>query len=804
MRRRGSFGMAIGCCLFAALSMSSCVNVGKHLQQDELVLKRNYYEIAMADSTQPSKEVQEALSDMKKFVRQKPNSRLLGVGPRLSMRVYCLSNPKKDNFLHRYLRRKGQAPVIYDEAATLQTAEQLQGLLESKGCFESKVSYDTLRRGKHEIEVTYHIQPTPRYRIEHLSFKAETPEVDKLLKQWRSESLLHEGDYYDQDIMDEERTRLAERLRNEGYYYAVGDLVTYVVDTTFGDNTLSLRLNLQDPRITNADRTSQTIPLQKYHIDQIYIYPNSTSSAAGLNATFDTLTDVSVFRDRSTAYHFLYNQPMTLKPKTIDRALFLFNGQTYRPRNSTRTYSSLQSLRNFKYINIEYSESPNSSDTNRLLNAKVRLLNTKKQRISTSVELNNSSPFGNEANEGFMSGNFGLETKINYRNNNLFGGAERFTSELSLLIELPKLFFKDNTESRLGDRVSNFENGINFSLELPTFLFPFTRDILWQRMRPHTLINAGANYQLHNYFERLLFNTGFGYSWSRNQHSHQLLPLELTYVRFFNIDSTFRVRMEQISDARLKYQYSNHFIMDARYDYVYNTQRYGLREDFNYFHFSIESAGNLLSAISHLTDGARDENDIRQIFGVPFSQYIRVNTEFKHYFYIGQRSTLVARAMVGIGMPYGNSSAMPYEKSFFGGGPTTLRAWHLRYLGPGLYNADSNVLERIGDLQLVANLEYRFPIASIFEGALFTDIGNVWLTHESEEFPGGQFTLSDFPRSIAVGIGAGLRANISIVTLRLDLAIPLYDPGYQSDLRWRPPHWSTSQITANFGIDYPF
>jgi outer membrane protein assembly factor BamA len=464
----------------------------------------------------------------------------------------------------------------------------------------------------------------------------------------------------------------------------------------------------------------------------------------------------------------------------------------------------LLSLRNFKYINIEFVESPNSCDTNRLLNAKVRLLTAKRQRLTASIELNNSSPFG-ENDNGLLGGNFGLETKLGYQNKNFLGGAEQFKAEWSLLVELPKLILKNRDSENIRNNVSNFENGLNLSLDIPTFLFPFTRDILWQRMRPHTVFTLGANYQLHSYFERLLGNVGFGYSWSHNNHAHQLLPLELTYVRFFNIDSSFRRRMESISDARVKYQYSDHFIMNARYDYVYNTQQYGVRSNFNYLHLSVESAGNLLSGIANMVGGHKDENGISEIFGVPFSQYIRVNTEFKRYFYFGRKSTFVARAMAGIGMPYGNSKAMPYEKSFFGGGPTTIRAWHLRYLGPGNFqSSDDNILERIGDIQLVVNLEYRFPIAYIFEGALFADFGNVWLANESQEFPNGQIRFADLAQSIATGIGFGLRANISILTLRCDLAIPLYDPGVPEEKRWCPPHWKISQITANFGIDYPF
>lgn len=790
--------------LAATMLMASCVSVEKFLQPDERVLNKNQYEIVTADGDKPSKEIDDALSDMRKYVKQAPNTHLLGIGPRFSMRVYCLSNPDKDNFWHKYLRRKGSAPVVYSEAAAIHTCQQLTGLLESKGCFHSSVSFDTLHVRKHDLNVVYKINAARRYLIDNVTFRAESAEVDKLLREWKDESLLKAGDYYDQDKMDEERTRVTDRLRNEGYYYASADLISYLVDTAFEDHKLTIRMNIRNPRIVDANRQTRTMPLQKYRIDEIFIYPNTSASNSGLTSSYDTITVPMHFRNFTTNYHYLFNQPMTLKPNVINRALFLFHNQLFRPRNINRTYSSLLSLRNFKYINTEFVESPNSTDTNRLLNAKVRLLTAKRQRLTASLELNNSSPFGSSDN-GLMSGNFGLETKLAYQNKNLFGGAELFNAEGSLLVELPKLIFKNRDNDDIRNNVSNFESGINLSLDLPTFLFPFTKDILWQRARPHTVINAGANYQLHSYFERLLGNIGFGYNWSHNQHGHQLLPLELTYVNFFNIDSAFRSRMQSISDARVKYQYSDHFIMDARYDYVYNTQQYGTRTNFNYLHLSVESAGNLLSGIASLTGGEKDENGIREIFGVPFSQYVRLNAEYKHYFYFGQKSAFITRLMAGVGIPYGNSKAMPYEKSFFGGGPTTIRAWHLRYLGPGNFQSSENdMLERIGDIQLVANLEYRFPIVSIFEGALFADLGNVWLANESQEFPDGQLKLDNLLQSIATGIGFGLRANISIITLRCDLAIPLYDPGAAENRRWRPPYWKFSQITANFGIDYPF
>ena len=789
--------------LAAVCLLVSCNNQKKFLVNEERTLYRNHFNIEMDNGQKPPSEILDALSDMRKYSRQQPNSHLLGIGPRVKMRIYCASKPNKDNWWNRNLRRQGQAPVIYDEMATWNTCEQISGLLESKGCFGSTVSFDTIRKGRYDLVVNYHIHPTIRYRIDDVSFRSETSEVTKLLKQWQNESLLKAGDYYDQEKLDEERSRLSERLRNEGYYLAATNLITFLVDSAFEDHKLTIRVNVRNPHVVDSNKTVTIVPLQKYHIDDIFIYPNTSTSTASQISSYDTLVDRMSFRNRYTDYHYLYNQPMTLKPRVIDRNLFLFHGQTFRPRNTERTYNSLLSLRNFKYINIEYSESPNSSDTNRLLNAKVRLLNAKRQRLSTSVEINNSSPFG-EQNQGLMSGNMGLETKIGYQNKNLFGGAELFKAEWSLLIELPKLFFK-NDENDFHKNVSSFEHGIDLSLDLPTFLFPFSGDVLWQRMRPHTVFTLGGDYQYRSYFERLLFNTGFGYSWNNNQHAHQLLPVELTFVRFFNIDSAFKARMQSISDARVKYQYSNHFIMDARYDYVYNSQQYNTRYNFNYFHLSLETAGNLLNAICSVTGSKTDESGVKQMFGVPFSQYARINTEYKHYFYLGKKSTFVARIMAGVGIPYSNSSIMPYEKGFYGGGPTTIRAWHLRYLGPGTFqSSNNNVLERVGDIQLVLNAEYRFPLISLLEGALFVDAGNVWLVNNSSEFPGGQFSFKDFYKSIATGIGIGVRANISIVTLRADFAIPLYDPGANEDKQWRPHYWKFNQITVNFGIDYPF
>ncbi|MCR4659744.1 MAG: BamA/TamA family outer membrane protein [Bacteroidales bacterium] len=775
------------------MTLATSCSVDKYIGADDMVLYANRIDVTMDDGSKPPQEIAEALSAKRNYLVQKPNSRLLWIG-RFSMRVYCLSNPDSKGPVSNYLRRQGQAPVVYDEYSAIRSAQQIETLLASKGCFGSKVNFDTIKVKGKDITIGYQVHPRQRYRIDEVVFRAETPAVAKLLEDLRGASLLKEGDWYDQDNMSAERTRIVEALRNEGYYKVTKELVSFEVDTTYTEGLLSITVLV---RGTN---------LKVYHLNNIFIYPNSSAGLQSERLASDTLIHNYKLRTRTVDYQFVYDKKMTIRPQTICRNLFLFPGQTYRPRNVASTYNSLLGLHNFRYIDIEFAESPSSTDTLPLVDARVRLLNSTQQKISLSLEITNASPFGAQETGNFLTnGNFGVESVLEYQHKNLFGGAELLKAQGSLLVELPKNIFRTGA-GEFYDNFTAFETGLDLTLNMPRLLLPFTSNISWQRVKPHTLLSLGANYQYRSYFERMLANVSFGYSWSHNRRvHHQLLPLEFTYANFFNLDQGFLSRLSSVSDLRLKYLYSDHFIMDARYDYIYTNQVVGSRSNFEYFRFQVESAGNVLSGLSHAFNGPVDDNGIRQIFDVPYSQYIRFSTEYKRYFYHGGKSTFVGRVLLGLGVPYANSQAMPYEKSFFGGGSTTMRAWQLRRLGPGSYrNNTDDVIERMGDMTLVLNLEERVPIVGVFEAAAFADVGNVWLLRPSNDFPDGEFGFGKLLKEMAVGVGLGLRVNVSIMTVRLDFGIPLYDPGYDAAYRWRPPHWHINQVVTNLGIDYPF
>lgn len=783
--------------LFLALAsaLASSCYVARYIPDGEHVLHDVKLIVHMADSSDVPPVVHDALRHANDYYLQKPNTKLLGIKAiPFSKWMYGIAQPSDSTIWGRYWRRMGSAPVIYSERAARRTISQLEGLLQSKGCFGSSVSNDTLDISRHNITIAYRVSASQRYSVDEVNYLTDDRTVKRLLEQWHADSPLQPGSPYDQELIAAERARLVNNLREAGYYRASPQLITFRIDTTYARGLLSIDV-IVDSR-----------NLQVYHINNIFVYPNSTAGLRDGEMQYDTLIHTYPSLSHRIDYQFVYASPMTIKPQTISRALMLFPGMTYRPRYITNSYNSLLALRNFKYINIEFTESPATTDSLPLVDAHVRLINATQQRLSLSLELTNASPLGSQDSTSnfLLGGNLGIETALEYQHKNIFGGAELLKAKGSLLVELPKINFSSGNDN-FRNIFSTFEAGLDLSLDMPVFLLPFASRFTRAGMRPHTLVSLGGSYQYRYYYERILANTSFGYTWSHNRRSsHQLLPVEMTFVRMLGMDETFANRLSAYGDLRLKYQYSSHFILGARYDYTFSNQQYGLRSNFSVLHLTAESAGNLLSAVGNLYDAGTDNNGILQFFGVPFAQYVRLGAEWTRYHYLFDRSSIVTRLLIGVGLPYGNSLSMPYEKSFFGGGPTTMRAWQLRHLGPGSYQGSEDMLERVGDLQLVLNLEGRFPIAGIFEGALFADMGNVWLIHASEQYADGELKWTSLPSEIAVGIGLGLRVNVSIATLRVDFALPLYDPGFAATQRWRPRHWSLGDIVTNFGINYPF
>ena len=272
----------------------------------------------------------------------------------------------------------------------------------------------------------------------------------------------------------------------------------------------------------------------------------------------------------------------------------------------------------------------------------------------------------------------------------------------------------------------------------------------------------------------------------------------------------------------LKNSFTSTFIGGENVSFIYNNQGPLHQRQFNYFRINLDESGLLLNGLNGVIRGlSGGKSSFASLSSVSFSQYVKVDAEYKHY-YVRKHASLVSRVYGGIGVPYGTSDVMPYVKQFTAGGPNSMRAWRLRALGPGsYYNPDFNdpdiFSDQTGEIKLEGNLEYRFDILKLFgglmmlKGAFFVDAGNIWTLQENPSKPGSAFRLARFYQDLAVGGGFGLRLDFSYAVLRFDLATPFKVPYIPENYGWifhtlqpMDPAWRRENLIFNFAVGYPF
>ena len=265
-------------------------------------------------------------------------------------------------------------------------------------------------------------------------------------------------------------------------------------------------------------------------------------------------------------------------------------------------------------------------------------------------------------------------------------------------------------------------------------------------------------------------------------------------------DSLFAERISQFSRT-IRYSYEDHFIPGFGFAMVSSNQAIRKNKSYTFRKITIEQAG--LSLWMGNGFNSWRQGEIFRVLGINYSQYAKLDIDVRYYKPWLNQTTFVSRTFLGIGIPYGNSSLLPFEKSYSASGSNDIRAWKFRSLGPGTYS-DSTEFDRTGDISLVFNFEYRFPIISWFNGALFVDAGNVWLKNASDEFPGGEFKLNTFYKQFGVGAGLGLRLDFDFFIFRIDASFPLRDPSSPEGETWVGFDKPLKSTTLSFGIGYPF
>ncbi|MCM1531750.1 MAG: BamA/TamA family outer membrane protein [Bacteroides sp.] len=797
-RRFSVFRTVLRACLLACIPLLSvsCNNVA-HLSPDQSLLVKNKVKVSRGGEV--------SKMDMTNMLIQEPNSKILGA--RIRLGIYNGAKPDKHNWWNNKLRELGEPPVVFDSSAIVSSQERILMHAASKGYFYPELTSEVKRKGKmnRKVVVSYNLRLDEPYRLRDVAISVLDDSLQGQFDDWEKRTLLKPGMQYKVSTLDAERSRIAEKLQNLGYWAFSKDYVSYSVDSSLNSKQMDVLLLVKKMYSKQNDSlTGEPILLhhKKYYIDNVYLFPQSRSKIN--ERDFDTVAFENVSRrDRRKGifrptYHFINQGKPIIKYKPLLQKTFLRSGDLYSLQNVSQTYNNLGDLRVFQYNSISFTEKPYDTTLSYIDN----------NRLDCNIHIIQGSRFGFSV-EGQLttsSGIQGIAAVIGFQNRNTFGGGEILNLKLRGVYEFQVTADQQKNKTFLN----TFEVKAEASLEFPRFLLPISLDRFSQYFRPSSIIAVSYSYQLKRDYSRGTFNATFGYRWRQNMGEHVFNPIEISTIQMGNLSERFEKALQEYQEKknyRLYYQYSDHFILTPRYRFTYNDQRQGEIRDFNRLKVEVEVAGSLLYGIAYAIHGEQPQNAGYKLFNLPFSQYTRAEVDYAHHFTFGEKTSLVLRADLGVGYSYGNSKSMPYEKAFFAGGNNSLRAWPLYQLGPGGYAHPKGTpdFERLGDILMVFNIEQRFPIVGGLRGAVFLDAGNIWLFRTNETYPNGVFSPKRFYKEFALGTGLGLRYDFKFFLIRMDIGVPLRDPSLSGTKdSWVIKHFKLKDLIFNFGIGYPF
>jgi outer membrane protein assembly factor BamA len=760
---------------FLAMATTSCVSPQK-VQREGLILDRNKIKTDNKDLN---------IEELEGFIHQQPNRKFLGV-LRLSTFFY-------ERFKPKWIRETfGKQPVILDTVSIHNSMREMRLYLAAKGYFHAEVDRD-IKKSKNAARVTFLIESGKPYTLRHVNYSIRDDQLAGYVFKDTTNSLIRPGINYDAYLLDDERFRITNYLRNNGYYFFNRNYILYKVDSNLQSRQMDLSVEFLHP----VERQRETgISIEKKHLR--YRINNIT-----VNTDFrfmhdeyiphDTLITPQWIRypDRPYRYYFLYHDNLRITPPTIDRFVFTRGGRFYRIDDANLTYSRLSNLAITRFVNMNFFPVEEFPDEGYgLLDLHIDLGRNPAQVFSVEAEGTNTG--------GFL----GMGANLVYTNRNLLRGGEIFTLKLKGALEMQRSLGETTT---FFLNFNTLETGIEARLNLPKLLLPRRQQRYTRYAAPSTTFTTGLNFQTRPDYTRYILNFSFGYEWRETiTKSHVLIPVQLNSVRVFRSDE-FTNWLQGLSDPRLIYQYTNHLVPLTRYVFTYNNQPLRINRDFIFLRVGIESSGNLLSLFDQTFDRPQTEQGFFTWLGIRYAQFVRTETDFRYYKFLNPKSNLVFRLAGGIGVPYGNSDVLPVEKGFYAGGANGIRGWEIRSLGPGSYSDPENLFEKMGEMWLESNLEYRFPMYRFLHGAIFTDAGNIWMLSESPDFPGGKFDASNFYKQIAISSGFGLRFDFSFFVFRLDGAFKMRDPAKSPGDYWVDmSKFQLRDIALNFAIGYPF
>lgn len=670
-----------------------------------------------------------------------------------------------------FMRTFGEPPEIFDSLKVQSTILSMRSYLFSKGYFHNQVTaqIDTVYHNK-RVSVRYKAEPGLPFMIDRVVYKIDDPRIDSLMnKTSQYTKLIKKDDKYDEDKLNSERENIYKLLKDNGYFDFQRQDISYEVDSTREAYKLDITVLVQNKH-------------NVFRITKLYFNLNDAGDR------HDLKPDTFLYRK----VHYTFYKKTYLR-KLLDYKITIRPNDIYSQSKFQRTQRLLGSMDMYKFVNINIVENKNDTAAHTL----TAFINT--QPLS---KFQLSQEYGLSVGQALIPGPF---LSVTLKTRNIFRWLEVIENTFRYSFEA-QYTNVSSTEPYRAREFSAFT-----SINLSQLLFPTGLRTLVKNFYPKVRFYTGYTFVIRPEYRRESFKSGLTYSYTRNAYSSFFItPIDVSYIDS-KVDpnySAFLQTLRKNSGSNLYLSFNPSIVTDFQFSYVYNNHELNSRKITKYFRPFFEFGGIVPTLIAQKYASSEDRDSSR-LFRKQIFEFLRLGVDVRYYFPIKKTGSLVFRLNTGFAQPFGQSKrsdlyALPYEKYFFSGGNSSVRAWKPRRLGPGSYSGNSEsgyLYEQPGEILFETNLEYRFKMVGIFNGALFVDAGNVWTIKDDN--PGTQFKFPQAINQIAVGAGAGLRLDFSFLVIRLDLAHKVVDPARPLGDRL-VDKFSPSQIVYNIGIGYPF
>ncbi len=737
----------------------------------------------------------------------------------LNVKIYNIFNTKNGKYKTTNIKPLGTPPPILDSALVEISRNQVEKFLKSKGYFNAKVKSE-IKVAKKKAELIFTAVPGPAFFVNKISYEIEDKGIREIfLREKKSFTHLIEGMQYDEDSLAYDREQIYQMLRQNGYFYFQRPFIQYSQDSNQNVGKVAVKLIIDNPIDTSTRHTTYSIGETN-----IIIAPNSEGFVE--EGLLDSLR-MAKPAFRGVRYIDLSKR---FRRNPITRYNFLKKGELYDARKENLTYDRLYQLNVFKNVRIDYNKPKDSS-----LKVEPVILLIPQKRMNNRIE----------AEVPFNNGTVGFTLSNTYTNNNFLKGAERFQFQVKGGLQARRI---NQNETDIYQR----DFSVSASLSVPRLMIPLINiPQMGKNGMPYTTFSTSYLYALQKDITiRRIFINSITYDWVETKSKlHSFTPLNIEYrfgsILIDTIDKSdikkYNANKELLKNNsyNIKLLGRKDFTLGMKYAYSLNGEKLLQNRSFIYFRGNMDIAGNFLQLVSSTFGEKHDpENgDFGKIFGLPFNQYIRPEIDVRWYKNLGGDRQFIARVNSGVGYAYGNSTAIPFEKLFYAGGSSGVRAWQARTLGPGNYNRDviasatarnaSFGIDQLGQMRIETNFEYRYLLINkLFggklKGAAFVDMGNVWNISAGNPQPETYFKLDQLHKQIAIGTGLGFRFDVDFFVFRFDLGLKVKDPQFIGSEQWvinkffkggkafkknyeishNPDFYRFMQY--NFGIGFPF